>query len=124
MANEEHTYTLGHDLRITNVERGLSGIGTWVSGTVNGHFFQAKIFPKHSPNQDWEIGRSRISKLGLKRLEDDRVVFHWDRGAEKLPKDPLGKERDTIATVDLLTTGALDRFGRNYDRDCREVRKS
>jgi hypothetical protein len=122
IVNGEHKRVIGQDLCFTKVERGLSGAGCWISGTVCGHEFHAKMYPDHAKNQDSEIGCSRISKLELRR--DDRLVFNWDRGSEQLPKDPVGNERVTLAVVDFLTTGALDRFGHSHDRDRREFLKS
>jgi hypothetical protein len=99
-------------------------MATWVIGTVNGHSFSAKIYGAHAANQNWELGRSRISKLHLRRDGDDRTVFNWDRGLETPRKDPLGKEKATMAIVDFLTTGALENFGFSEVRDRREFAKA
>jgi len=124
MGNQADNSSFRYHLRIASVERGMSGIGTWVSGTVNGHGFQAKMFRYHASNQDWEICRSRIAKLEVWRLQDGHVAFSWDRGAQQLPKDPLGREQTTMAIVDFITTGALDGFGRDPARDRRELLRS
>jgi len=54
---------LAHDLEITKATRRASGAGTWVSGTLSGHHFEALVFPEYADNPEWEIGDSRISKL-------------------------------------------------------------
>src|SRR4051794_22452535 len=74
---------IGNDLRITKRTRRGAGSGTWVGGRLNGHRFDALIFPEHADNPDWEIGDSRISKLWIARLTDGKTVFHWDRGADQ-----------------------------------------
>jgi hypothetical protein len=114
---------IGEDLAVLSADRAVGGDSTWVSGTVNGHRFEAKIYGRHASNHDWEIGRSRISKLEVRRLEDDRCVFSWNRGSEPLEKDPLEKESRTRLIVEFLTTGALDKFGRSVTQDRRELSK-
>jgi hypothetical protein len=94
---------LGFDLKITKTTRRAAGAGTWVSGTLQGHRFDALVFPEHADNPEWEIGDSRISKLWIQRLADKRTVFNWDRGADV----PAG---DQIAAciVDYLCGGLAD----------------
>lgn len=71
----------GDDLVIGKRTRGCAGAGTWVFGTVAGHAFEALVFPEHAAVKEYELqGDSRISKLWLKRVADNRVVFAWDRG--------------------------------------------
>src|SRR6266540_3112331 len=71
---------LGDDLVITKTTRRAAGAGTWVSGTIHGHRFEALVFPEHADNPAWEIGDSRISKLWLERRADRKQVYNWDRG--------------------------------------------
>jgi hypothetical protein len=108
--NERNKTTIGEEFKIKTVER--HGGSTWVGGLVDGHIFWAKIYGGHAKNQNWEIGRSRISKLDLRRIEDDRLVFNWDRGLERPRKDPLGQEKTTMACrpVSWRDLRALRRF--------------
>jgi hypothetical protein len=56
-----------------------TGLGTgWTEGTVGPYRFQALVFPEHADNEDWELGRSRISKLWVGH--GNSTIFEWDRG--------------------------------------------
>jgi hypothetical protein len=70
---------LGDDFMITKTPRRASGAGAWVCGRLNGHRFEALVFPEHAENPEWEIGDSRISKLWLQRLAGDpsRCPYIW-----------------------------------------------
>jgi hypothetical protein len=74
-----------------------------VCGRMNGHRFEALVFPEHADCSEWEIGESRISKLWIQRLADRLTVFHWDRG----PDVPAADET-VEAIVDLLADGLAD----------------
>ena len=100
-ANDETE--LGDDLEITRVARRASGSGAWVCGTLNGHRFDALVFPQHAENREWEIGDSRISKLWVQRLADRQEVFNWDRGADVPAADALAG-----AVIDFLAGGLAD----------------
>ena len=91
------------DLEITKTNRKAAGAGTWVCGRVNGHRFDALVFPEHALNPEWEIGTSRISKLWIQRLTDERTVFNWDRGPD-VPSD----DATTAAIVAFLADGLAD----------------
>lgn len=94
---------LGEDLVFTNTSRRASGAGTWVCGTIHGHRFDALVFPDHAANRDWGIGDSRISKLWLQRLADEKMVFNWDRGAD------VSADNATVqAIVDFLCAGLAE----------------
>lgn len=56
--------------------------GSWVQGTLMGFKFEALVFAKHAIYAEYEIERSRISKLALRRLSDGCIVYHWDRGLD------------------------------------------
>src|SRR5262245_23138958 len=43
-------FDVGHDLEITKTTRRAVGGGTWVSGTLSGHRFEALLFPEHAAN--------------------------------------------------------------------------
>jgi len=94
---------VGHDLEITKTTRRASGGGTWISGTLCGHRFEALVFPAHADNPEYEIGESRISKLWVQRLADKRQVFHWDRGA-----DVPAADHTVACIVDFLAEGLAD----------------
>jgi hypothetical protein len=100
---EIHDLDLGDDLRITKKTRQAAGGGTWVCGSLNGHRFDALVFPEHAENAEWELGDSRISKLWLQRVADKRTVFNWDRGADVSAADPVA-----AAIVDFLCAGLAD----------------
>src|SRR5687767_380860 len=95
---------LGADLVITKATRRAAGAGTWVIGTLQGHRFEALVFPEHASNREWElVGDSRISKLWLQRLDDERTVFNWDRGQDVAAATP-----DAQAIVDFLCAGLAE----------------
>jgi len=95
---------VGDDLRLTRTTRRDSFGGTWVSGTIAGHGFDALVFPGHAANHDYEIGGdSRISKLSLQRLADEAMVYSWDRGLDQPPADATA-----AAIVDFLCAGLAE----------------
>ncbi len=99
----ENEFDLGDDLAITKVSRRAFGGGTWVSGTLHGHRFDALVFPEHAEVADYELGDSRISKLWVQRLADNREVYSWDRGLDVPPANDLAQ-----AIVDFLAGGLAD----------------
>lgn len=94
---------LGFDLQFTGTKRRASVGGTWVSGTIHGHRFDALVFPEHATNPDFEIGDSRISKLWVQRLADQKQVYNWDRGLDQKPAD-----KTVAAIVDFLCAGLAE----------------
>jgi hypothetical protein len=94
---------IGDDLAITETTRRVSGGGTWVCGRLNGHRFDALVFPEHADNPEWEIGDSKISKLWIQRLADQAQVYNWDRGLDVPPADGIAQ-----AIVDFLCAGLAD----------------
>ncbi len=100
---------LGDGLKITKTEgRQLNAPGTWVSGTIAGHTFQALVFEDHAENEDYELGRSRISKLWLRRQADRQVVANFDRGWDLRPTTDTAR-----AIVDFLAAGIAEHtFGK------------
>jgi hypothetical protein len=94
---------VGDDLEVTEVQ-GRTGVGgAWVSGRLNGHRFQALVFPQQAQRSEWEYKGSRISKLWIQRLSDDCVVFNWDRGMDVPAADALAG-----AIADFLAAGLAD----------------
>jgi hypothetical protein len=59
--------------------------GTWVTGTIAGHDFEALVFPEHAENPAFELNGSRISKLFLREGRGGRVVASFDRGWDQEP---------------------------------------
>jgi hypothetical protein len=94
---------VGDDLEITKTTRRAAGAGTWVSGTLMGHRFEALVFPEHAEIPEWEIGDSRISKLWIQRIADKREVFNWDRGPDRMAVDDTA-----LQIVDFLAGGLAD----------------
>jgi hypothetical protein len=103
MHRDTNDLEIGDDLTITKTTRRASGNGTWVCGRLNGHRFDALVFPEHADNADWEIGDSRISKLFVQRLVDKQTVFNWDRGLDIEATDATAR-----AIVDFLCAGLAD----------------
>ncbi|MDZ4689080.1 MAG: hypothetical protein SH850_28735 [Planctomycetaceae bacterium] len=94
---------IGEDLEITKTTRRHSVGGSWVSGTLNAHRFEALVFPEHAENPDYEIDDSRISKLWIQRIADRTVTFNWDRGADIQASDEMTKR-----IVDFLCAGLAE----------------
>ncbi len=105
MANthDPFEFDLGDDLAITKTSRRASGGGTWVSGAIAGHRFDALVFPEHAENPEWELGDSRISKLWVQRQDDRATVFNWDRGLDQAAANDLAQ-----AIVDFLCGGLAE----------------
>ncbi len=72
----------------------------WTTGRIGAYRFCAKVFAEHALEASYEIGRSRISKLELRRLDTGAVAYNWDRGL------------DTPAT-DVAAQRAVDRLGKH-----------
>ena len=102
-ANHQDDLEIGDDLAITKTTRRAAGAGMWVIGTLNGHGFDALVFPEHAECPDFELGDSRISKLWIKRLSDGKVVCNFDRGWDIRPTDATAQ-----AIVDFLAAGLAE----------------
>jgi hypothetical protein len=100
---DDFDFDLGDDLEITETTRRAVGAGTWASGTIAGHEFQALVFPEHAECESYELERSRISKLWVRRLADKKTVFNWDRGLDIAATTDLAQ-----AIVDFLCAGLAD----------------
>jgi hypothetical protein len=92
------------DLQITqNVPR-RSGGGSWVSGTIDGRYrFDGLVFAEHADSPDYELERSRISKLWIRDTATKKTVFNFDRGL-----DIPAADADTAAIVGFLCEGLAD----------------
>ena len=102
MTNHDE-FDLGYDFEITKTTRRAAGAGTWVCGTLNGHRFDALVFPEHAENPEYEIDDSRISKLWVQRVADKKTVFNWDRGM-----DIPAATDEAQAIVEFLGVGLAD----------------
>ena len=102
-AKRHNDLDMGHDLKNTKTTRRASGAGTWVIGTVAGHVFNALVFREHAVSPDFELGESRISKLWVKRLSDDKTVSNFDRGWDIRPTTKVA-----AAIVDFLAAGLAE----------------
>jgi hypothetical protein len=77
--------------------------GDWATGRIGAFSFQAKVYPEHAKVANYEIGRSRISKLELRRLDNDAVAYAWDRGLDTPAIDAAAQ-----AAVDALAAQLAD----------------
>lgn len=77
--------------------------GTWVTGTIAGHKFDALVFPEHAEFESYELGDSKISKLWIKNIEENHVVANFDRGWDLEPTTQAARQ-----IVDLLAAGLAD----------------
>ena len=103
MQTDGNHLDIGDDLKITKTTRRASAAGTWVIGTTNGHRFEALVFPEHAECSSFELGSSRISKLWIKRLSDEKEVCNFDRGWDVRPTT-----KTVAAIVDFLTRGLAE----------------
>jgi hypothetical protein len=101
---------IGEDLEITKTTRRAAGAGTWVCGRLNGHRFEALVFPEHAESETYELGDSRgqpgdsqISKLWVGRLKDNATVFNWDRGL-----DVPAADNAAARVIDFLCAGLAE----------------
>jgi hypothetical protein len=87
---------------ITKVKERDAG-GTRVTGTFEGYEFESLVFAEHAENEGYELRNSRISKLWIRRISDNKTVFNWDRGMN------IDAADDTVKVmVDFLCSGLAD----------------
>ncbi|MFN6042605.1 MAG: DUF6900 domain-containing protein [Phycisphaerae bacterium] len=77
--------------------------GTWVSGTIAGHAFEALVFPQHAESASYELANSRISKLHVTHQITKRTAAAFDRGWDITPTTDVAK-----AIVDVLASGLAE----------------
>ena len=53
---------LAFEFNVTRIDPRRAG-GTWVFGTILRFRFEALVFEEHAESEDFELKRSRISKL-------------------------------------------------------------
>jgi hypothetical protein len=90
-------------LKITKTTRRHAGAGTWVSGTIAGHAFEALVFPEHAETASYELGDSRISKLHLREIDTGTEVACFDRGWGMQPTTDAAR-----AVAHLLAAGLAE----------------
>ena len=79
-------FDAGWDLEIAGIERRTAAGGAWVRGALNGHRFEALVFPERAGSAEFELGGSRIAKLWLRRESDRATVLNFDRGWDVGPQ--------------------------------------
>lgn len=98
------TATPDFDLEITKTETRDSAAGTWISGTVDGCYrFSALVFAEHAESEEYELGRSRMSKLWIHDTGAGKTVFNFDRGLDIAAADTAAD-----AVVGFLCEGLAD----------------
>jgi hypothetical protein len=104
MNKPNNTNDIDLDLTITKIDRRTMGGGTWVIGTVNDQYkFNALVFAEHAESEDYELGKSKISKLWIERTADHKTLFNFDRGL-----DVPAANTEIQVIVDFLSTGLAD----------------
>jgi hypothetical protein len=90
------------DLTITKISnRNRFAGGSWVQGRINDEYrFDALVFAEHAECENYELGRSKISKLWIQRLSDRKTVFNFDRGL-----DVPAADTEIQVVVDFLCEG-------------------
>ncbi len=92
------------NLTITKINRRSMVGGTWVIGTVNDQYkFNALAFGEHADFENYELGKSRISKLWVERTADHKMLFNFDRGL-----DVAAANTEVQVIVDFLCVGLAD----------------
>jgi hypothetical protein len=103
MANNEIDVT-DLDLKITKIERRTSCGGAWVRGTINDTLrFDALVFAEHAESEEYELGRSKISKLWIQDRATKKTLFNFDRGL-----DAPAATTEVQVVVDFLSVGLAD----------------
>jgi hypothetical protein len=94
---------IGDDLQISEITPRKSAGGTWVTGSLNGHRFEALVFNDHADRPENEIGLSRIAKFWLRRESDQKEVCHFERGWDLEPAT-----EEAAAITDFLAAGLAE----------------
>jgi hypothetical protein len=93
------------DLTITKISnRNANAGGSWVKGKINDQYrFDALVFAEHAESEDFELGRSKISKLWIQQISDRQTMFNFDRGM-----DVPAANTEIQVIVDFLCIGLAD----------------
>jgi hypothetical protein len=87
---------------IRKVTKRTSAPGSWVTGTIAGHRFEALVFPEPASDPAFEIEGSNISKFWLGD-ESGRALADFDRGWNLKPTTELAQR-----ITDLLAAGLAE----------------
>jgi len=77
------------------------GCGDWVHGRVGAFRFAAKVYPEHALVPSYEIKRSRISKMELRRLDNGALAYAWDRGLDVAATDAAAQRAVNLLAAHL-----------------------
>ena len=93
------------DLTITKISNRNRNIGgSWVQGEMNDQYrFEALVFADHAESEEYELGRSKISKLWIQQISDRKTMFNLDRGL-----DVPAANTEIQVVVDFLCEGLSD----------------
>ena len=92
------------ELKITKIEKRTSCSGAWVRGTINDTVrFDALVFAEHAESEDYELGRTKISKLWIQEIKTKKTLFNFDRGL-----DVQAATAEIQVVVDFLGCGLAD----------------
>jgi hypothetical protein len=93
------------DLTITKISNRNRNIGgSWVQGEMNDQYrFEALVVADHAESEEYELGRSKISKLWIQRISDRKTMFNFDRGL-----DVPAANTEIQVVVDFLCEGLSD----------------
>jgi hypothetical protein len=78
-----------------------AGLSGWIAGRIQGFRFEAKVYPEHALQPAFEIAKSRISKLELRRLDTGTVAYAWDRGLDR-PAEDAEAQTAVVALAERL----------------------
>ncbi|AMV35232.1 hypothetical protein VN12_24115 [Pirellula sp. SH-Sr6A] len=97
--------TTDFDLKITKISHRTPGAGgSWVRGKINNAYrFDALVFSEHAECEEYELGRTKISKLWIQDLETKKTLFNFDRGL-----DVPAATTEIQVLVDFLGMGLAD----------------
>jgi hypothetical protein len=65
--------------------------------------FEALVFADHAESEEYELGRSKISKLWIQQISDRKTMFNFDRGL-----DVPAANTEIQVVVDFLCEGLSD----------------
>jgi hypothetical protein len=92
------------DLVITKIDKRTSCGGAWVQGRINDTFrFDALVFAEHAESEEYELGRTKISKLWIQDIQTKKTLFNFDRGL-----DVPAATTEIQVVVDFLGCGLAD----------------
>ena len=93
------------DLTITKISNRNRNIGgSWVQGEMNDQYrFEALVFADHAESEEYELGRTKISKLWIQEIKTKKTLFNFDRGL-----DVPAATTEIQVVIDFLGCGLAD----------------